>query len=454
MSGAEGEPPEDRLADALAAYDDRLAAGTTKPNDELDEAVDPALLPDWNRLTAFLSLIEKAWPRGGPDSHHPTISDPDGWKDPAILQDPQVCEDAEAVALDVGNDRHFGRFQILRTLGQGGFGIVFLAWDPKLRRQVALKVPQPETLMTPEARKRFQREAHAAAGLDHPNIVPVYETGSVESVTYIAAAYCAGPTLAEWLSRQQRAVPARDAVTLTAALAGAVEHAHGRGVLHRDLKPSNILLQHAPAGDFVDDENQLLGAFEPRITDFSLAKIADGLGPDTRSGVPFGSPPYMSPEQAEGKLKAIGPRTDVYGLGCILYELLAGCPPFRGDGQLDTLRKVIADAPIPLRRLRKDTPIELEAVVLKCLEKDAALRYPSAKALADDLGRFLADKPTKARPAGILSGASRWVLCPQRIREAGMIAMGYAVIAILWLIYGVVFVRLGLVFHLAARRIL
>ena len=290
MSGVDGEPPEDLLADALAAYDDRLAAGTSRPHDELDQAVEPALLPDWNRLTAFLSLIEKAWPRGGSDSDHLTISDPGGRTEPALTQRSSLRENAEATAHDAGNDRRFGRFQILRTLGQGGFGIVFLAWDPTLRRQVALKVPQPETLMTSEARKRFQREAHAAAGLDHPNIVPVYETGSVGSVTYIAAAYCSGPTVADWLARQRHPVPARDAAILVATLAWAVEHAHERGVLHRDLKPSNILLQHAAEDDPARDENEPLGAFEPRITDFSLAKVADGLGPDTKSGVPFGSP--------------------------------------------------------------------------------------------------------------------------------------------------------------------
>ena len=156
----------------------------------------------------------------------------------------------------------------------------------------------------------------------------------------------------------------------------------------------------------------------------------------------------MAPEQAEGKLKAIGPQTDVYGLGCILYELLTGSPPFRGEGQLETLRQVIADAPIPLRRLRKDTPGELQAVVLQVSGERAARRYPTARGLAEDLERFLADKPTKARPASILCGAWRWALWPQRIREAGMIAMAYAAIAIAWLIYGVVFVRLGIVFHI------
>jgi len=162
---------------------------------------------------------------------------------------------------------------------------VFLAWDPTLRRQVALKVPQPETLVTPEARKRFQREAHAAAGLDHPSIVPVYESGSVGTVTYIAAAYIAGPTLALWLSHQTRPVPTQDAARLVATLARVVEHAHERGVLHRDLKPSNILLQGPlEPNDHDPVKTGSLADLEPRITDFSLAKLADALGYYTARG--------------------------------------------------------------------------------------------------------------------------------------------------------------------------
>ena len=370
MRGAEGEHPEDPLADALAAYDDRLAAGIDKLPEQTELAVDPALLPDWNRLTAFLSLVEKAWPRTDPDTNRQ--ADPQS-------TDPGSSAESGPAQTEVGDDNHFGRFQIQRTLGQGGFGIVFLAWDPTLRRQVALKLPQPETLVTTEARKRFQREAHAAAGLDHPNIVPVYESGSVGTVTYIAAAYIPGPTLALWLAHQTRPVPGRDAARLVATLARAVEHAHGRGVLHRDLKPSNILLQSPlEPNDHDYVKTGFLADFEPRITDFSLAKLADGLGPDTKSGVPFGSPPYMAPEQAEGKLSAIGPPTDVYGLGSILYEVLTGHPPFVSQGQLDTLRQVIADDPRPPRRLRGDLSSGLEAVVLKCLEKDPARRYSSA----------------------------------------------------------------------------
>jgi WD40 repeat protein/serine/threonine protein kinase len=415
MSSPEEEHPADQLANNLAAYDDFLFVGKTRPPPELEQAVDPARLDDWNRLTSLLMLVERAWPRT--DQEHTSLTSL-----PPAASSQTTLNAAEPSSDGSGS---FGRFQIIRTLGQGGFGIVFLAWDPALRRQVALKVPQPETLVTPEARKRFQREAHAAAGLDHPNIVSVYETGSVGSVTYIAAAYCAGPTLAQWLAHQRQPTSNREAARLVATLARAVEHAHARGVLHRDLKPSNILLKPSIGDDTIVHDNLPLAGFEPRITDFSLAKIADGLGPDTESGVPFGSPPYMAPEQAEGKLKAIGPPTDVYGLGCMLYEVLTGSPPFRGEGQLDTLRRVIADAPIAPRRLRKDTPLELEAVVLRCLEKEPARRFPSARELADDLDRFLANEPTKTRPAG------RW---NQLRKMAGRHLAGLIVVVILCLL--------------------
>jgi eukaryotic-like serine/threonine-protein kinase len=401
MTSPDGENSDDPLLTALAAYDDRLAAGISHTAEDLDQAIDPALLPDWNRLRAFLTLVEKAWPRSGQSLDDPTITDSN--RRPELPPTGAAYSSSTAAVDEPASEggHRFGRFLILGTLGRGGFGIVFLAWDPVLRRQVALKVPQPEAVVTPEARKRFQREAHAAAGLDHPNIVPVYEGGAVDTIAYIAAAYVPGPTLAIWLSRQTRPVPAHDAARLVATLARAVEHAHERGVLHRDLKPSNILLQRqesAPRSD--QDELGRLSDFEPRITDFSLAKLADGLGPDTRSGVPFGSPPYMAPEQAEGKLSKIGPTTDVYGLGCILYELLTGKPPFQGETQLDTLRQAIANDPVAPRRVRRDLPVALETVVVKCLQKEPVRRYRIARELAEDLERFLAGESVHARPLG------------------------------------------------------
>ena len=275
------------------------------------------------------------------------------------------------------------------------------------KRNVALKVPQPESVLTAEAHRRFLQEARAAAGLDHPNIVPVYETGCVGSVSYIATAFCPGPTLAGWLERQTGFVPERDAASLVATLALAVQHAHERGVLHRDLKPGNILLRCARDDGLAGVDHLLLGDFQPRITDFSLANVAGTSIIDSRTGSLFGSPPYMAPEQAQGQLTAIGPATDVYALGCILYELLTGKPPFRGKGELDTFRQVITDQPIPPRWRRK-LSAPLQAIVMKCLEKIPDDRYITARDLAADLHRFLGSEPIQGcrRNHGSLSGGS------------------------------------------------
>jgi WD40 repeat protein len=401
MSGDDRGPPEEQLADALAAYDDLLASGWETHPEELQKGIDPELLPHWNRVTAFLSLVEQAWPRRRDQADRLQEAGPG-----AIVERGDRGNADSPVTRAIGV-RRFGRFEIVRSLGHGGFGVVMLAWDPVLARAVALKVPQPEALVTPEAQKRFEREARAAAKLDHPNIVPVYESGRVGTIAYIAAAYCPGPTLAEWLARQVQPVPVRDAAELTATLARALQHAHARGVLHRDLKPSNILLEVAQKNGADPAEDGSPSLFQPRITDFGLARLADGLGPETRSGVPFGSLPYMAPEQAEGRLKEIGPSTDVYGLGSVLFELLTGKPPFRGEGQIDTLRRLIAEDAQPPRRARPDIPAELEAIVLKCLEKRPARRYPAAHELAEDLERFLAGEPTRARPESAIARTAR-----------------------------------------------
>jgi WD40 repeat protein len=300
-----------------------------------------------------------------------------------------------------------GRFIILGELGRGGFGVVFRAFDPALRRQVALKVPRPEFLANPSARRRFIREGWASSRLEHPHIVPVLEAGEAGPVGYIASAHCEGPSLAAWMAGRSAPVPPRVAVRVVASLASAIAHAHDRGVLHRDLKPANVILQGIqptlPVGEPSD-----VPPFVPRLCDFGLAKLLDETIDETGTAAVLGSPPYMAPEQAEGKAEQIGPVTDIYGLGAILYELLTGRPPFRGETALETLRLVAHDDPPPPRSLRPGLARELETITLKCLEKRPDRRYSSADALADDLRRFLDGRPIVARPAGLFRRSATW----------------------------------------------
>jgi tetratricopeptide (TPR) repeat protein len=305
-----------------------------------------------------------------------------------------------------------GRFELRRELGRGGFGTVYLAHDPQLLRDVALKVPHAEVLADPELWSRFQREARAAAGLDHPHLVPVYEAGAGGALCYIASAYCPGPTLAAWLRTQIEPVPCSDAAQLVRTLAGAVQHAHERGVIHRDLKPSNILLQVSQSAIC-----NLQSAI-PKITDFGLAK-ALGDTQATRTGATVGTPCYMAPEQADSRGTPIGPAADVYALGVILYELLTGRTPFQADSPLATLMRVRHEEPLRPSQLRHRLPRDLETICLKCLEKEPGRRYSSAKALADDLGRYLEHRPIVARRVGPVGRLARG--CRRKPVVAGLL---------------------------------
>lgn len=290
------------------------------------------------------------------------------------------------------------RFEVRRLLGQGGFGAVFLVYDQVLQREAALKIPQPAHLGRRELRQRFLREAQAAALLDHPNIVPIYETGEAGPMWYIVSRYCSGPTLAEWLAGLPTPPSPRSAARIIAALADAVHHAHSRGVLHRDLKPSNVLLESS-------DSDEL--GFVPKLTDFGLAKRLDEQQAVTRDGALLGTVRYMSPEQARGDDRSIGVQTDVYALGVMLYELISGQPPFHTH-DAETLR-CIQQEPIPaLQTSHGRLSRDLETVCLKCMEKDRAARYESAGEVAAELRRYLAGQTVIARPVSRLTRAVRW----------------------------------------------
>lgn len=316
----------------------------------------------------------------------------------------------------------FGRYRLDRLLGRGGFGIVYLAEDTVLHRVVALKFATANTLFDPSIRGRFISEAQIVAKLHHPNIVPVYEAGETEGQCFLASEFIPGPTLADHL-KDTGPLVADVAARLVERLALAVQHAHERGVLHRDIKPGNVLLDPRTTATSDTARNSPYPIdVEPRLTDFGIAKSADGLSAvHTRTGLLLGTPPYMAPEQASGRRDNIGPRTDVYALGATLYELLVGTPPFRGETDVDTLRRVVADAPTRPRQVNASVPLDLEAVCLKCLEKDPARRYATAQDLAEDLHRYLTGQTTTARPATTLDLG--WRMLKQYPRAAAVTCM-------------------------------
>lgn len=419
---------DQRLADRLAEHDEALRAGR-EPAGGDSSSGDPEQRRGWEDLQACLWLVRRVLPEGS-EGVSSTGSLGGSWPPPL-----------EPGRGDEGVPEQLGRFRIERELGRGGFGVVFLAVDPVLNRRVALKVPQPGVLASSEGSRRSLREAQAAAVLDHPNVVPVFEAGQVGPVPYVASAYCEGEDLGAWLRRREGPVSARQAARLVASLAGAVQHAHERGILHRDLKPANVLMQRRPEGP----EDGL--EFIPRITDFGLATLIDSPEDQTLSGLLIGSPPYMAPEQAAGKRREIGPRTDVYALGAILYELVTGRPPHQGETPLETVHQVIAEEPAAPRRIRPSLPRDLETVILKCLAKEPDRRYASARALSDDLRRFLDGRPVQARPDGPFTLARLWAMSPRRVQDAGTLAMVFAGLLATWSLTGIVLAGLGVGLH-------
>lgn len=283
-----------------------------------------------------------------------------------------------------------GRFELLEEIGRGGMGVVYKARQLDLQRIVAVKMILSNQLATSEEVRRFQTEARAAAGLRHRNIVAIHEIGERDGRHYFVMDFVSGESLGTRLSRGP--LSPDEASRLLVSIALAVHHLHTQGVIHRDIKPSNILLDQTG---------------EPFVTDFGLAKIFDTDGGQTRSGAIVGTPSYMSPEQAAGRNSLISPRSDVYSLGAMFYEMLTGRPPFREETVLETLVQVLEGEPTLPSRLNRVIPRDLELICLRCLDKDALKRYPSAAELAADLERFLHGEAVAAR-SGILPAIRRW----------------------------------------------
>ena len=298
----------------------------------------------------------------------------------------RTLRDANSPRSPANPGQTFGEYELISEVARGGMGVVYRARQTVLDRIVALKMILAGRLANPEDVSRFRSEAAAAGKLQHPNIVAVHDVGEFDGQHYFTMEFIEGASLDQKLA--QGPLACRVAARYVRILARAVAYAHKQGILHRDLKPSNILIGS-------DDE--------PHVTDFGLAKR---LGPEssgqTRTGAIIGTPSYMSPEQAQGKSQELGPASDVYSLGAILYELLTGRPPFRAETPLDTVMQVIDNEAVPPRLLNPKIDHDVETICMKCLEKKASLRYPSAEELGADLQRYLDGESIHARSFNVL----------------------------------------------------
>jgi hypothetical protein len=302
-------------------------------------------------------------------------------------------------------------YEILRELGRGGMGVVYKARQVSLQRVVALKMVLSAAHARERDLDRFRGEAQAVANLHHPNIVEIYEFGEHEGLPYYSLEYVEGGNLSRKI--RGRPFPPLEAARIAEELARAIQFCHQRGVIHRDLKPSNILLQKKSAipnsksekagGDSTPDFGFRISDFDPKISDFGLAKLLESDPGLTKSGMVMGTPSYMAPEQTQGRIRDVGTHTDIYALGTILYEMLTGRPPFKAESVLETMEMVGLYEPTPPSHLCSKLPRDLETICLKAMAKDPERRYRSALALAQDLERFQAGESIVARREGSFS---------------------------------------------------
>ena len=385
---------DERILDALARWSD--ARSKDEPVNAEDLCRDfPEILDELRRRIRMLEAME--WL----DSHNSSGTEPSmgnesplsGSGDSASEPTSQQGLPAPKPRIGVGSlVRYFGDYELVAEIARGGMGVVFKARQVRLKRIVAVKMILAGRLASAEDVRRFHIEAEAAANLDHPHIVPVFEVGEHQGLHYFSMGYVDGISLATQL--RESPLPPREAATMLKSVANAIQYAHRLGVIHRDLKPGNIL---------IDKQGQ------PRVTDFGLAKLTTpGSNEMTGTGQILGTPSYMPPEQAVGNTNFVREPADIYALGAVLYAMLTGRPPFQTDNPVSTLRMVLEQDPVPPRQLNPAVPQDLETICLKCLEKAASRRYASAEDLAKELGRFLEGKPIMARRIGMLERGRKW----------------------------------------------
>ena len=331
----------------------------------------------------------------------------------AINFDPLTVEGREVAATRPSSLRSIsiGGYTLERIIGRGGMGIVYQARQHQLDRLVALKTIDFAGSLNPRTVARFRSEAELVARLQHPNIVQVYETGSHSGMPFFSMELIDGGTLATAISAS--GMKPNLAAKLVEVLSRAIHYAHSQGIIHRDLKPANVLLarsDRAEALDLSGGSSDTSGPirYEPKIVDFGLAKLLGDNSSRTVSGTALGTPSYMSPEQLSSELGDIGPASDVYSLGAILYELLVGHPPFHAATAVETMQQVRNDEPVIPKKLRRKLPSDLVLICMTCLRKEPQQRYATAADLANDLQRFLSGNPIQARPANFIETGLKW----------------------------------------------
>lgn len=414
----EGQAAVEEAVARAAALDDYLGGFVA--------AIEPHATPDPSEQDQAWSIAQAAGPFAG-------LVDT-----MLLLRQAAAADGVVPQACPVAPPRRIGRYTILRLAGEGGFATVWEGFDTELRRPVAVKLRRPELLLSESARRRFFREAEIAARLVHPHIVTIYEVGEDAGREFIASEFCSGGSLAGWLDRHPGPLEPRLAARLLLTLAAAAAHAHAAGVIHRDIKPGNVMLAPTAAGD----EPVLPAAtgagdrgLTAKLTDFGLGKLAEGsesaahLTQLTRTGTSIGTPAWMAPEQIDRTFGAVGPATDVHGLGLLLYRLLTGQAPREERTDAETYRQVLLDEPASADRIVRGVPRDLAAVVSKCLAKRPGDRYPTAADLAADLGRWLGGRPTVARPLSPAGRFTRWVRRRPVVASLAAVAIGTSLAA-------------------------
>jgi serine/threonine protein kinase len=393
----------ERLSDLLLQWKDLQAQGKILTPEEMC-ADCPELTEELRRRIRIIRTMEQMLGQS-PDRSSMTTAAAGPPRSSGTLPD-SLKADLEKIRIP--------GYELLGVIDRGGMGVVYKAVQTQLKRTVALKMILGGVHAGPQQLSRFRTEAEAIARLQHPHIVQIYDVGESEGKPFFTMEFVPGGNLAQNMeayrlppgSGSSKSAPTKsgdrkdrqervDRLTLLVeTLARTIQVAHERGIVHRDLKPANILL--TPDGS-------------PKITDFGLAKRLDAASQNTNTGAILGTPSYMAPEQASGKTRVIGPATDIYALGAILYELLTGRPPFKGETSIETLMGVMSEDAIPPSKLQRSVPRNLESICMKCLEKKPQHRYASAAELADDLHRFRNDLPINAKQIGLLRRGVRWV---------------------------------------------